>query len=67
MPDGITELAAHAGKYAATSVLKVPVLTTLLRRISNVAAGIELAALEPEELAAIFREQISRLDPPASE
>ena len=63
----ITELAAHAGKHAAPSVLKVPVLTTLLRRISNVAAEIELAALEPEALAAIFREQISRLDPPESE
>ena len=50
----ITELAAHAGKHPATSLLKVPVLTTLLRRISNVAAEIELAALDPEELAADF-------------
>ena len=63
----ITELAAHAGKHPATSLLKVPVLTTLLRRISNVAAEIELAALDPEELAAIFHEEISRLDAPHSE
>ena len=63
----ITELAAHAGKHPATSLLKVPLLTTLLRRISNVAAEIELAALDPEELAAIFREEISRLDAPHSE
>ena len=63
----ITELAAHVGEHAATSVLKVPVLTTLLRRISNVAAEIELAALEPEELAVIFREEISRLGAPHSE
>ena len=63
----ITELAVHAGKHPATSVLKVPVLTRLLRRISNIAAEIELAALDPEGLAVIFREQMSRLDPPASE
>ena len=37
-------------------------LTTLLRRISNIAAGIELAVLESDELALIVREEISRLD-----
>ena len=58
----IAELAAHAGKHSDTSVLKVPALTTLLRRISNIAAGIELAALESDELALIVREEISRLD-----
>ena len=63
----ITQLAAHAGKHAKTSVLKAPVLTTLLRRISNVAARIELAALKPGELASIFREEISRLDAAHSE
>ena len=58
----ITGLAAHAGKHPATSVLKVPVLTRLLRRISNIAAEIELAVLDPEEVAAIFRTEIWRLD-----
>ncbi len=63
----IKQLAAQAGRHADISVLKMSGLTTLLRRVSNVAAEIELAALEPEELAVIFREQMSGLDPPASE
>lgn len=58
----IAGLAAHAGKHPGTSVLKVSVLSTLLRRISNIAASIELAALESDELALIVRAEISRLD-----
>ena len=58
----ITGLAAHAANRPDTNVLTVSVLTTLLRRISNIAASIELAALESDELAVIVREEVSRVD-----